>query len=221
VAIVEDDKRYRESLEMLLRHAPGFSLAASFPAARPALAGAEALVGEGRLDWEVVLMDMGLPDLSGAEATRSLKKLAPHLRVVMLTVFEEPPRILDAICSGADGYLLKKTPPQELLTQLQLVRSGGAPLTAGVASVVLGFVRGPAGNGGRARGDKGEEPLALTTREQGVLRALTRGLAYKQVADELEISIDTVRSHIRSIYEKLQVHSATEAVSRALRDRLV
>ena len=217
VAVVEDDKRYRESLEMLLRHAPGFSLAASFPAALPALGAAKTLVHEGGLGWDVVLMDLGLPDISGIDATRRLKKLAPHLRIVILTVFEEPPRILDAICAGADGYLLKKTPPSELLAQMQLVRSGGAPLTAGVATVVLGFVRGADSPAGHA--DNGS--IALSAREQGVLRALTRGLAYKQVADELGISIDTVRTHIRAIYEKLQVHSATEAVSRALRDRLV
>jgi DNA-binding NarL/FixJ family response regulator len=221
VAVVEDDPRYRESLEMLFRHTPGFSLAASFPAALPALRAAEALAGQGRLGWDLVLMDLGLPDLSGIEATRALKKLAPHLRVVALTVFEDPPRILDAICSGADGYLLKRTPPQELLAQLQLVRSGGAPLTAGVATVVLGFVRGPEVSSAGEHRDGNEGALTLSAREQGVLRAMTRGLAYKQVADELGISIDTVRTHIRSIYEKLQVHSATEAVSRALRDRLV
>jgi DNA-binding NarL/FixJ family response regulator len=220
VAVIEDDQRYRESLEMLLRHSPGFSLAASFPAALPALRSAESLAAEDRLDWDVVLMDLGLPDLSGIEATRSLKRLSPDPRIVVLTVFEEPQTILDAIRSGADGYLLKKTPPQELLKQLEIVRSGGAPLTAGVATMVLGFVRGP----GHALDDKrpaGDESFALSAREQDVLRALTRGLAYKQVADELGISIDTVRTHIRSIYEKLQVHSATEAVSRALRDRLV
>ena len=220
VAVIEDDKRYRESLEMLLQHAPGFSLAASFPAALPALESAGALAAEGRLDWDAVLMDLGLPDISGVEATRALKRISPDPRIVVLTVFEEPQTILDAIRSGADGYLLKKTPPQELLKQLQIVRSGGAPLTAGVATVVLGFVRGPDDAPPRKQGE-GNGALALSAREQGVLRALTRGLAYKQVADELGISIDTVRSHIRSIYEKLQVHSATEAVSRALRDRLV
>jgi DNA-binding NarL/FixJ family response regulator len=128
--------------------------------------------------------------------------------------------VLDAIRAGADGYLLKQTPPAELLAELRAVRAGGAPLTAGVARTVLDLLR--TGAGGRATGRTGAPArLDLTDREQDVLRCLVQGLAYKQAASRLGISIDTVRAHVRNIYGKLRVHTAAEAVGRAVRERLV
>jgi DNA-binding NarL/FixJ family response regulator len=218
VVVVEDDPRYRASLVTLFAHAPGFQLVDQFAAATEALR----RLGETpapRAPWELVLMDVELPGMSGIEATRLVKRLLPQALVVVLTVFEEPGVILEAICAGADGYLLKKTPARELLTQLQVVAGGGAPLTAGVARTVLQLVREP-------RGPDAGEPatdgaLSLTDRERDVLRGLVQGLAYKQVADTLGLSLDTVRTHIRSIYRKLQVHSVAEAVGRAIRQRLI
>jgi DNA-binding NarL/FixJ family response regulator len=128
-------------------------------------------------------------------------------------VFEDPRTILRAIGAGADGYLLKRTPPAQLLEQIQVVTGGGAALTPGVARTVLDLVRDP------------QAPLAddigLSAREREVLKGLVDGLAYKQVADRLGISLDTVRTHVRAVYRKLQVHSVAEAVGRALRERIV
>jgi DNA-binding NarL/FixJ family response regulator len=137
----------------------------------------------------------------------------------MLTVFEDPRAILQAICAGADGYLLKRASAKELVTQLKLVAGGGAPLTSGVAKTLLDLVR--AGPMCELPGDAQPRRFTLTEREQDVLRCLVRGLTYKEVGDELGVSLDTVRSHIRALYKKLQVHSVAAAVRRALVDRLV
>jgi DNA-binding NarL/FixJ family response regulator len=218
--IVEDDARYRESLAALLTHAPGFTLAETFGSALTALERIETRrTARDRAGWDLVLMDVDLPGLRGIDATRRLKAMLPETLVVVLTVFEEPSVILEAICAGADGYLLKRTPPAQLLEQLRVVASGGAPLTAGVARTVLDLVRHapailPPDSGAAS-------DLGLTERERAVLRGLVDGLAYKQVADRLGISIDTVRTHVRGVYKKLQVHSVAEAVGRALRERLV
>lgn len=218
VVVVEDDPRYRASLEVLLTHSPGFELAASFGSAVEMIARLE--TGRAAPQWQVVLMDLELPGMGGIEATRKAKALAPSLLIVVVTVFEEPVTILEAICAGADGYLLKRTPPRELLDQILVVAGGGAPLTAGVARTVLDLVRTPGGPQSVLSAVSGGGP-ALSEREREVLRGLVDGLAYKQVADRLGISIDTVRTHIRGLYKKLQVHSVAEAVGRALRERLV
>jgi DNA-binding NarL/FixJ family response regulator len=130
-----------------------------------------------------------------------------------------PRSVLRAICAGADGYLLKSTLPDELLEQVRAVAAGGSTLTAGVARTVLELLRERTSAADTAGGDPSR--LGLTAREQEVLRGLVRGLSYKLVARDLEIGVETVRSHIRSIYRKLQVHTATEAVARAVRERLV
>ena len=216
IGVIEDDARYRAGLVALLRHAPDFECAVVYGSAVEAL---EVLERDGDAaplaGCELVLMDLGLPGMAGSEATRRLKRVRPDVRVVVCTVFEDPDRILEAICAGADGYLLKRTEPAEMLDQLRVVFAGGAPLTSAVASTVLRLMRDPG-----SRAEPGEGEPSLTTRERDVLRALVRGLAYKQVADELGLSIDTVRTHIRGLYRKLQVHSVAEAVSRAIREGL-
>ena len=221
VAVVEDNPRYRGTLEQLLRHAPGFELEASFSYPPPAIRAAERSVAEdsGR-PWDVVVMDLEMPEMSGIEATRRLKRLLPDLKIVVLTVFEQPTTILEAICAGADGYLLKKARAPELLGGLRSAVEGGAPLTPNVARSVLELVR-VGGAGSAAGGTGGPTRLDLTDREQQVLRALVEGLSYKQVGEILGISMGTVRTHITSIYRKLQVHSVAEAVSRAIRERIV
>lgn|SRR5262245_37605859 len=220
VAIIEDDTRYRESLEALFNHAPGFSLAASFGSAHAAVDEVEKLTRWGQEpDWKIAVMDIDLPGMSGIEATRRLKTSLPNLSVVVLTVFEEPTTILEAITAGADGYLLKKVLAGELLAQLRMIVAGGAPLTAGVARTVLSLLRTTGSTSHSAQISPSK--LDLTEREQEVLKCLVRGLSYKQVAGHLEISIDTVRTHIRAVYKKLQVHSVAEAVARAIRERLV
>lgn len=211
---MEDNARYRQSLEVLLSHAPGFAVARS-------VARAEALLAEPETDpppWDLVLMDLELPGMSGIEATRRLKAANPEIAVVVLTVFEESATILDAIAAGIDGYLLKRSPANELLAQLKSILAGGAPLTSAVARTLLDLVRlqhGPSASGGRIG------RLDLSEREQEVLRGLVRGLSYRQVGETCGVSIDTVRTHVRSVYRKLQVHSVAQAVSRAIRERLV
>ena len=218
VASIEDDGRYRTSLDALLRLSPGIELAGSFATPAAAL---EVLETTGSsTGWDVVLMDLELPGISGIEATRRIKRILPGTPVVVLTVFEDPPVILEAICAGADGYLTKDTTPGELLSQIRSVADGGSPLTAGVASTVLELLR-HIGTAGTVEEDGGSPGLGLTAREQEVLRCLMAGMAYKQVAARLDISIDTVRSHIRHIYEKLQVHNVAQAVTRAVKEGLV
>jgi DNA-binding NarL/FixJ family response regulator len=158
--------------------------------------------------------------MSGLEVVGTIQKASPRSRVVLLTASESAEDLLAAVKAGASGYLTKDTPPDELLAQIRAVVDGGSPLTAGVASTVLDLLRHlePAGTPGR---DGTTPELALTEREREVLRCLMAGMAYKNVAARLDISIDTVRTHIRHIYGKLQVHSVAEAVTRALREGLV
>ena len=222
VTIVEDNPRYRHSLETLFSHKDGFALARSFGSAEAALDEVEKNERWGReLDWNVVLMDLELPGINGIEATRRLKQSLPQLSVVVLTVFEEPTTILEAISAGADGYLLKRTTAPELLSQLKTIVSGGAPLTAVVARKVLELLRVNDKSVIRSAINNGPAKLDLTEREQEVLQCLVRGLSYKQCAEQLGISLDTVRTHIRAVYKKLQVHSVSEAVARAIREKLV
>ncbi|HWP44085.1 MAG TPA: response regulator transcription factor [Blastocatellia bacterium] len=181
VAIIEDNPHYRRSLEMLFTHAADFSVAASFGSGQAALAEVERLSRASQEPlWDLVLMDLDLPGLSGLEATRALKKDLPGLAIVVLTVFEEPKTILEAISAGADGYLLKKASAGEILSQLRMIVSGGAPLTAGVARTVLDLLRAlrPATTGQLRRAAPAR--LELTEREQEVLQCLVRGLSYKQ-----------------------------------------
>jgi DNA-binding NarL/FixJ family response regulator len=222
VVIVEDDPRYRRSLETLFNHAPGFTCAASYGSAQAALDEVERMMRFGtEPQWNMVMMDIDLPGMSGIEATRRLRTHLPHLAIVMLTVFEEPATILEAITAGAEGYLLKKASAPEILSQLRMIDAGGSPLTPDVARTVLALLRSKnsflASTGSSAAPTK----LDLTEREQQVLQCLVKGLTYKQAADHLGVSTDTVRTHIRGVYRKLQVHSVAEAVARAIREKIV
>jgi DNA-binding NarL/FixJ family response regulator len=221
VAVIEDNPRYRQSLETLFAHAPGFALAGSYGSAEAAFDELDQLQLRGREpDWGIVVMDLGLPGAGGVEATRRLKKDFPQLPIAVFTVFEEPRTILEAICAGADGYLLKKSSATELTTQLRVIASGGAALTAGVARAVLSIVRATNTTAAPTAPVKATQ-LNLTEREQDVLRCLVQGFSYKETSRHLNISLDTVRSHIRAVYKKLQVHSVAEAVARAIREKLV
>lgn len=219
VAIVEDDRRYRTSLEQLFAHTPGFSVAGSYGSPLPVISIMEQRRDDdGRPPWDIVVMDLEMPQMSGIEATRRLKMLSTDLKVVVLTVFEDPAAIVEAVSVGADGYLLKKTRARELVEGIRSVAEGGSPLTPDVARTILDLLRAfrPAAIAGPA-----PNRFELTDREQQVLRALVNGLSYKQVGDELGISLGTVRSHIVAIYRKLQVHNVAEAVNRAVRQRLI
>jgi DNA-binding NarL/FixJ family response regulator len=218
VVAIEDDPQYRSSLELLFRHAEDFELVDSFGSPDAALSRLDGGSSDAP-EWELVLMDVDLPGMDGIACTREIKERLPDTAVVVLTVFEERGTIIEAICAGADGYLLKRMPAAELLAQLRAISRGGAPLSAGVARTVLDLVRrlGPV----RAGDASGPERFELTERELEVLGCLVQGMSYKRTAKQLDISLDTVRSHIRSIYSKLQVHSVAAAVSRALREGIV
>jgi DNA-binding NarL/FixJ family response regulator len=224
VIVIEDDPRYRHSLETLFANTRDFRLDASFGSAHAMLQELERCQGAGREpSWQLALVDIELPGMNGIEATRRLKQHLPALTVVMLTVFEEPSIILEAITAGADGYLLKRTPAPALLAQLKAITAGGSPLTPDVARIVVSLLRDrtPKRISGQFFRTASPTRLDLTDREHAVLQALVKGLSYKQVALQLNISIDTVRTHIRAVYRKLQVHSVAEAVARAIREKLV
>jgi len=220
VAIVEDNARFRATLEIFVGELPGFALAVSYGRADTALGDLEAaLAGGHESPWDLVLMDLELPGLGGIEATLRLKTAAPDVLVVVLTVFEDAATILAAISAGADGYLVKRINARDLRLQLAAIIHDGAPMTPGVARTLLTFVR--AGTGRVVPGDPGPTRLDLTDREQDVLRCIVRGRSYQQTAADLEIGVETVRTHIRNLYRKLQVHSVAEAVGLAIRKRLI
>ena len=209
VLIYEDNADLRASLSQLLSGAVGLELVGALGNCTQA----EADVA--RLRPDVVLMDIDMPGRTGIEGLRGIKAGAPGINVVMLTVFEENDRVFDAICAGADGYLLKKTSPARLLDAIGEVRAGGAPMTPAIARQVLRlFPKVP------PRRPADESPANLSAREQEILGLLVEGYSYKMIAADRSISIDTVRSHIKKIYEKLHVRSMTEAVSKALRQGL-
>jgi DNA-binding NarL/FixJ family response regulator len=220
VVAVEDDARFRASLEVLFRHTPDFELVGSYAMPAAALAALDATRRDAGPPWGLVLMDLDLPGMTGIECTRRIKTELGDVRVVVLTVFEDRDSIVEAICAGADGYLLKRTPSDELLAQLRSVMAGGSPLSGGVARTVLELVR-RVNTAGDAASAPHSLPVELTPRERDVLNCLVQGMSYKAVSASLDVSIDTVRTHIRAVYRKLQVNSVAEAVGRALREKLV
>lgn len=223
VVTVEDDRRYRDSLEKLLARTDEFVLVDSFNAAEPALQRLEEMDrDERRVPWDLVLLDLELPGMSGLDALSRIKELRPDTKVVVLTVFEDHGVVLRAICAGADGYLAKRSSSPEILEELRVVLEGGAPLTGGIAHTVLELLRqGEGATGRRGAGDDGPRSLDLTERERDVLRCLVDGHSYGGAAAELGISENTVRTHVRSIYSKLRVQNVAEAVSRAVREGLI
>ncbi len=214
ILLYDDNADLRASLSQLLLAAPGLVLVGAL--ASCAHAGADVR----RLRPEVVLMDIDMPGCSGIEGLRQVKATAPSTLVVMLTVFEDNEQVLEAIQAGADGYLLKKTPPALLLEAIAEVKSGGAPMTPAVARQVLRLFPKVGAPEARSAGPVPAADAYLTPREHEVLGLLVQGFSYKMIAGQCFISIDTVRSHIKNIYEKLHVRSMAEAVSKALREGL-
>ena len=207
VAIIEDRREIREALATLINGTDGFLCTGTFRSME------DALGRIGRQLPDVALVDIGLPGMSGIEGLRILKEQYPGMLLMMLTVYDDDERIFDAMCAGASGYLLKKTPPARLLESLKEAVSGGAPMSPEVARRVISLfreIRPP------ERAD-----YNLTPHETRLLKLFVRGHNYKTAAAELGVSVHTIDFHLRSIYEKLQVHSKTEAVAIALRNRLV
>lgn len=207
VAIVEDQRRTREGLAALIQGAPGLRVAGAYGRVEPLLDQRDATPPD------VLLLDIGLPGMSGIEGVRCLRRRWPDLRILILTVHGDDEHVFAAICAGACGYLLKDTPPPALLEAITQVHGGGAVMSPAIANHVLAMFRrsSPPRGGGHD----------LTGREVDVLRQLADGLAYKQIAAALQVSLDTVRFHLRNIYGKLHVHSKSEAVIAALRRGIV
>ncbi|HZN55084.1 MAG TPA: response regulator transcription factor [Candidatus Polarisedimenticolaceae bacterium] len=216
IAIVEDDGHYREAIAALFDLAEGFKAGAQFARADDAIAAARSTPA-GAAPWDLVLMDIEMPGTDGIAATAAMKKALPDVPVVMLTAFEEPERIVAAIHAGADGYLLKRSDPSDILEEVRGIAAGGSPLTPSVARTILGLVRSSA----PAASPDAPGSWNLSARETEVLRSLMDGRSYKQIADTLCVSIDTVRTHLRHVYRKMQVHSAGEAISRALKSGMI
>jgi DNA-binding NarL/FixJ family response regulator len=203
VSIVEDSDKFRETLARVLNRAEGFRCISQYPNAEEAL---KALPQD---KPEVVLMDINLPGMNGVECVRQLKQLIPTIQVMMLTVYEDTENIFNALAAGATGYMLKRTPRDELLEAIREVHRGGSPMTTHIArKVVLSFQKAaPAAS----------PTEVLSPREQEVLDCLAQGFLYKEIAEKLSISYETVHTYIRRIYEKLQVRTRTEAVAKFLR----
>jgi len=207
VGIIEDQPKIREGLRALIDGTDGYRCVGSFGSMEEALAKVHNDLPD------VLLVDIGLPAMSGIEGTRRIKALHPGLAVLILTVYDDDRRIFDAMCAGACGYLLKKTPPARLLESLKEVVGGGAPMSPEVARRIVALFR-------EIRPPE-QADYQLTPHEIRILTLLVEGHNYKTAADELNVSINTIRFHMRSIYEKLQVHSKSEAVSKALRNRII
>lgn len=209
VLLYEDNRDLREGMTFLMQATHGLTLVGAFADTSKL----EVQIPE--LKPDVVLMDIDMPGRSGLDATIVVKALRPQTQVLMLTVFEDEDKIFMAIRNGASGYLLKRTPPSEIIAAIFDVHKGGSPMTSSIARRVLHFFQQQAPVAHK------EHDYDLSPREQEILHSLVKGYSYKLIADEHFISIDTVRSHIRHIYEKLHVNSKTEAVLKALKERIV
>ena len=209
VTIFEDNKHLRETFTLLLNSAEGFSCSGAFPNCKDMLQNITAN------PCDVVLMDIEMPGMNGIEATQLIKKHFPEVLVLIQTVFFEDEYIFDAICAGASGYILKTTTPEDYLEAIRNVQSGGSPMTPGIARRVLELFKI------NLRPQPANNDYNLTTQEKKVLQLLVEGKSFKMIAAELYVAFDTVKAHIRNIYAKLHVHSGTEAVSKAIKNRIV
>lgn len=205
IAIVDDDSGLRADLTRLLTGAPGWTLTGAYSTAETALS---AFL---RQPPDVVLMDINLPGMSGIDCVTRLKERAPHVQVLMVTIYDNSDQVFAALAAGASGYLLKRDAPAKLIESLEDMLNGGAPMSSHIARQVVRFFH----RQGQAR----KETSDLTTRERQILERLAQGALYKEIASELGIGLETVNTHIRNIYSKLQVRSRTEAVVKFLQSR--
>ena len=206
VAIIEDQHKFRNAVTILIDGTEGFQCSGSYRSME------EALDKIARDLPDVVLMDLGLPGMNGIEGTRRLKERFPQMILLAHTVYEDDERIFDALCAGASGYLLKKTSPLRLLESLREAANGGAPMTPEVASRVIKMFR---------EHRPPDRSYELTPHELRLLKLLMEGHNYKTAAADLGVTTHTISFHLQKIYEKLHVHSKTEAVAKALQDRLL
>ncbi|MEP7232067.1 MAG: response regulator transcription factor [Ginsengibacter sp.] len=208
VAIFEDSKPLRESLEQLVNSREDMICTGAFADANKIMRNMQSA------NPDVVLMDINMPGISGIEAVQIIKEKFPTVQILMQTVFEENDKIFAALCAGASGYMLKKTTPQKMIEAIHETYNGGAPMTASVATKVLQMFRH------QSTATKNEF-IDLSEREKEILGWLVKGKSYNVIAETCFVSIDTVKTHVRHIYEKLHVHSKSEAVAKAIHQKLV
>ena len=206
VALIEDQREVRDGLAALIQGTSGFACAATYRTME------EALQDISRVMPDLVLLDLGLPGMSGIDGIGVLRERYPELPLVALTVYDDNDRVFDALCAGASGYLLKNTPPARLLESLTDAAKGGAPMSPEIARRVVRLFRDLRPERASCR---------LTAQETELLKLLVEGHHYKTAASTMNVSINTISFHLKNIYTKLQVHSKSEAVAKALRQRLV
>ena len=208
VCIFEDNKHLRESLELLINGSEGYTCVGAYPDCKNLINYLKAN------ECNIALMDIEMPGISGIEATKIIKDQLPEIQVLIQTIFSDDDNIFQAICAGASGYILKSSTPTEYIEALRDVDSGGSPMTPGIARKVFQLFK-----------DNVQIPskqtYKLTEKEKKVLLELINGKSYKMIAAIFEISFDTIKTHIKNIYAKLQVHSGPEAVAKALKEKIV
>jgi DNA-binding NarL/FixJ family response regulator len=205
--VYEDNPQLREGLTMLINGFDGFEVLAAFKNCNNVLAEIKIY------NPDVILMDIDMPGTNGITGLKQIRHVNQEVKILMLTVFDDNKNVFEAISNGANGYVLKKTPPAKLLEYIQEAQSGGAPMTSSIATQVLKMFSS-------INSDKGEQ-YNLSEREKEVLSLLVNGYSYKMISAEMYIAIDTVRSHIKKIYEKLHVNSKSEAVAKAFKDKII
>ncbi|MBL0317554.1 MAG: response regulator transcription factor [Flavobacteriales bacterium] len=210
VLVYEDNPELRESLKQLIDGSEGMNCIAAFSDCVQAREEVMAL------QPDVVLMDIDMPRMNGIDGVKEIRSVRSETHIIMLTVFDDSQRVFDAICAGATGYLLKRTPDEKIIEAIRDVQTGGAPMTSRIARQVLELF---SGQNHKESGNTID--YQLTKRETETLSWLVKGYSYKMIAENMEVSIDTVRAHIKKIYEKLHVHSMNEAVAKAIKQKIV
>ena len=208
VAIFEDNRSLREGLAVMIGGTPGFKCVGAFPNCN------NLLKNISQANPDVVLMDIEMPGINGIEAVGMIKEEYPDMKILMETIFDDDEKIFNSICAGAEGYILKHTSPAEIMEAIKEIHEGGSPMTPSIANRVLKMVKQRPETGSK-------ESFDLTDREKEILMCLVKGMSYKMVADACFISIETVNVHIKNIYRKLQVHSKSEAVAKAIKGKIV
>lgn len=211
IAIFDDNRNIRESISMLLNTENGFEVVGSFSHVLDCVEDTRSC------NPDIVLMDIEMPGMNGIEAVKELKRNFPHVQILMQTVFEDDERVFDSICSGASGYILKNHLNSRLIESIKELDSGGSPMSPSIARKVMNKLQQIPQH---IIPEKAPD-YHLTPREKEVLTCLVNGLSYKMIAADLKISYETVRSHVKNIYEKLHVASLTEVVAKAINQRIV
>ena len=208
IVIYEDNQQLRSSLINLIRLTGEYEVLGAFPDCQEVIGQVQGY------EPDVILMDIDMPVVNGIEAVKLIRQFDKKVQIIMLTVFDDNNHVFDAICAGANGYLLKKYISEKLISSIQEVLGGGAPMSPGIARMIINSMQ-------QSVKQVAANNYQLTPREKDILGLLSKGNSYKLIAAELNISIETVRTHLKNIYDKLHVHSQIEAVSKAINEKLV